>query len=137
VAGSVESGRGWATAQEAGSHRLLLSTANQDILQSLQLTMLEPLFTYDSDHGSKLVETLDTFLTTGGSWQRAADILCLHVNSLRYRVNKIEQLTGRDLSTIDGRVDFFLALRARQLLERAGNGSTNSSNCATSPGRDA
>lgn len=112
VAGSRTGERGWATSREAGSHVLLLATANPDVLQSLHLTTLEPLVAYDARNGTQLVETLRTFLAADASWQRAAEILCLHVNSLRYRIARIEQLTGRQLGAIEDRVDFFLALRA-------------------------
>jgi Purine catabolism regulatory protein-like family/PucR C-terminal helix-turn-helix domain len=112
VAGSSTGERGWATSREAGSHMLLLATANPDILQSLHLTTLVPLIAYDERNGTNLMETLRTYLAADGSWQRAADILCLHVNSLRYRIARIEQLTGRQMSAIENRVDFFLALQA-------------------------
>jgi DNA-binding PucR family transcriptional regulator len=36
-----------------------------------------------------------------------------HVNTVRYRIRRIEDLTGRDLSSLDDQVDFFLALRIR------------------------
>jgi sugar diacid utilization regulator len=37
----------------------------------------------------------------------------VHVNTLRYRVGRIEQLTGRTLTRLEHQVDLFLALRAR------------------------
>jgi DNA-binding PucR family transcriptional regulator len=37
----------------------------------------------------------------------------VHVNTVRYRIRRIEELTGRDLSSLDDQVDFFLALRIR------------------------
>ncbi|TMR40615.1 PucR family transcriptional regulator [Actinomadura geliboluensis] len=46
------------------------------------------------------------------SWRRSATRLHVHVNTLRYRIRRIEDLTGRDLGTLEDRVDFFLALRA-------------------------
>ena len=38
------------------------------------------------------------------------DAIRLHVNTLRYRIGRIEELTGRDLSKLEDRVDFYLAL---------------------------
>lgn len=73
---------------------------------------MEPLIAYDARNGTELVETLRTFLAADGSWQRAAENLSLHVNSLRYRIARVEQLTGRRMSAIEDRVDFFLALQA-------------------------
>ncbi len=37
----------------------------------------------------------------------------VHVNTVRYRIRRVEELTGRDLSCLDDQVDFFLALRIR------------------------
>lgn len=48
-----------------------------------------------------------------GSWTKCADLLHLHVNTLRYRIQRIEELTNRDLSRLEDRVDFFLALALR------------------------
>jgi DNA-binding PucR family transcriptional regulator len=36
----------------------------------------------------------------------------LHVNTVRYRIGRVEQLSGRDLARIEDRVDLFLALRS-------------------------
>ncbi len=55
--------------------------------------------------------TLEAFLECDGSWTRCATRLHLHVNTLRYRVGRIEQLTSRDLSRLEDKLDFFLALR--------------------------
>ena len=68
---------------------------------------------YDRAHDADLVHTLDTFLACSGSWTRCAAQLHVHVNTLRYRISRIEQLTGRDLTRFPDRVDFYLALRLR------------------------
>ena len=47
-----------------------------------------------------------------GSWSRTAESLHLHVNTVRYRIERVEQLTGRDLSQFEDRVDVFLALKS-------------------------
>ena len=46
----------------------------------------------------------------GQDSQKCAEDLHIHVNTLRYRLQRIEQMTGRDLGNLDTRVDFFLAL---------------------------
>ncbi|MEZ5124363.1 MAG: helix-turn-helix domain-containing protein [Solirubrobacterales bacterium] len=89
---------------------------------ALQAAMLEPLLAYDAAHGSELVHTLDVFLSTSGQWTASASQLGVHVNTLRYRLARIEKLTGRDLAWMGDRVDFFIALRARDA-ERAQGGT--------------
>lgn len=75
--------------------------------------LLDPLAQYDDIHKADLIRTLSAFLECNGSWTRCAEIMHLHVNSVRYRVQRIEDLTGRDLSRLEDRVEFFLALRLR------------------------
>jgi len=36
----------------------------------------------------------------------------VHVNTVRYRIERVERLTGRDLGRLEDRVDVFLALRS-------------------------
>jgi hypothetical protein len=60
---------------------------------------------------AELLPTLKSFLACDGSWSACASQLYVHVNTVRYRIGRIEALTGRDLSALPDRVDFFLALR--------------------------
>ena len=53
------------------------------------------------------------FLACSASWNRCARRLHIHVNTLRYRMAKIGELTGRDPSRLDHLVDLHLALRVR------------------------
>ncbi|WP_414641072.1 helix-turn-helix domain-containing protein [Actinospica sp.] len=39
-----------------------------------------------------------SFLAYDGSWTRTADALHLHVNTVHYRIRRVEEITGRDLS---------------------------------------
>lgn len=56
--------------------------------------------------------TLRTFLDRGAQFSATAEALFVHVNTLRKRLARIRELTGRDPLLIDGRVDLFLALQA-------------------------
>ncbi|MCP9983428.1 PucR family transcriptional regulator [Actinomadura madurae] len=96
---------------ELATHVLLLASVPDDVRQMFRVRLLDPLRDYDEVHGSDLVRTLETFLQNSGSWTRCAEQLHLHVNSVRYRIQRIQDLTGRDLSRLEDRVDFFLALR--------------------------
>ncbi|MFG3442795.1 PucR family transcriptional regulator [Nonomuraea sp. NPDC047897] len=100
------------TSDEISTHALLLATAPGDVRRSFADRMLAPLFDYDRRHQSDLVRTLDTYLDCAGSWNACAALLHVHVNTVRYRIRRVEELTGRDLSAMADRVDFFLALRA-------------------------
>ncbi|MGV9248212.1 PucR family transcriptional regulator [Streptomyces sp. NPDC003710] len=96
---------------ELASHVLLLPFVPDDVRRAFTARLLDPLRDYDRRHRAELIPTLEAFLECDGSWTRCATRLHLHVNTLRYRVGRIEQLTSRDLSRLEDKLDFFLALR--------------------------
>jgi DNA-binding PucR family transcriptional regulator len=100
------------TADEVTSHVLLLAAVPDDVRRTFATRVLGPVLEHDERHGSELLATLRTFLQADGSWSRCAAVLHLHVNSVRYRIARVEALTGLDLSRIEDRVDVFLALRS-------------------------
>ncbi|MGA4543050.1 PucR family transcriptional regulator [Uniformispora flossi] len=99
--------------EELASHVLLLAAAPEGVRRGFRDRLLTPLLAYDARHQAELVTTLEAFLDCDGSWTRCAARLHVHVNTLRYRIGRIEELTGRDLSRLEDKVDFFLALRLR------------------------
>jgi purine catabolism regulatory family protein/PucR-like helix-turn-helix protein/diguanylate cyclase with GGDEF domain len=104
---------GWATHHQVGSHSLLLALQDEEVLAAFRRALLRPLEEHDARRRSRLVETLDRFLSSGCRWQETAAALHVHVNTLRHRLDRVEQLTGRDLSTMEDRVDLYIALRSR------------------------
>ena len=101
------------TSDEVASHELLLATVPASVLRSFRERLLGPLVAYDDRHRAELLPTLREFLACSGSWNACAAKMYVHVNTVRYRIRRIEELTGRDLSHLDDQVDFFLALRIR------------------------
>ncbi|NUU24304.1 MAG: PucR family transcriptional regulator, partial [Streptomycetaceae bacterium] len=98
---------------ELASHVALLAAAPESVRRGFRDRLLSPLSAYDARHQADLVTTLEAFLDCDGSWTRCAARLHVHVNTLRYRIGRIEELTNRDLSRLEDKVDFFLALRLR------------------------
>jgi hypothetical protein len=94
-----------------GSYELLLAMVPAPARRAFRAALLGPLEAYDRDHGSELVRTLEVFLACSGSWQVAADEMFVHVNSLRYRISRIGELTGRDPRSLADQAAFLLALR--------------------------
>jgi hypothetical protein len=101
-----------AISAEVDSHELLLASVPAPVLRSFRGRLLGPLLDYDRRHNAELVPTLQSFLACDGSWSACASRMYVHVNTVRYRIGRIESLTGRNLSALPDRVDFFLALRA-------------------------
>jgi purine catabolism regulator len=78
--------------------------------------ILAPLIRHDAQRGTEYVATLRVFLQADRSWRDAAAELHVHRQTLGYRLRKIEQLTGRGISRTDHIAQWWLALRARDLL---------------------
>ncbi|MGZ4137237.1 MAG: PucR family transcriptional regulator [Actinomycetota bacterium] len=110
---------GWGAAgfDDLGTYRLLLSMAEPDALRAFADAMLARLDAYDREHGGELQASLRAFLQHNARWETAAAELFVHRHTLRYRMRKVEELTGRDLSSSFDRMEFWLALRARELLQ--------------------
>jgi purine catabolism regulator len=79
-------------------------------------SLLAPLIRHDAQHGTAYVDTLRVFLHADRSWRDAAAELHVHRQTLGYRLRRIEQLTGRGISRTDDIAQWWLALRARDLL---------------------
>ncbi|GGK48560.1 helix-turn-helix domain-containing protein [Nocardia camponoti] len=97
------------TARELDSHLLLLAGVPGEVRTAYRNRLLGPLTDYDTDHGTDLLPTLHAFLESNGAWRTTASALHIHVSTLHYRIQRIEGLTGRDLSTARDRVDLYLA----------------------------
>lgn len=70
------------------------------------------LLDHDRRHGSELVETLYAYMQNGCSTARTALLLCLHKNTLLYRLGRIREITGNDLSSGEDLFLFHLSIRA-------------------------
>jgi purine catabolism regulator len=104
-----------ATFRDLGSIQLLLSLQDERGVELYCDSLLGRLVEHDSAHGSSLVDSLRAYIEANGRWAEAAAELHVHRHTLRYRVRKIEELTGRDLGNAGDRLELWLALRAHQL----------------------
>jgi purine catabolism regulator len=104
-----------ASYRDLGAFQLLLSIQDDDALLSYCRGVLGPVEQADGGYGEELLRSLDTFIEHNGHWERAASALYCHRHTLRYRVRRVEQLTGRDFSNARDRIEFWLALRGREL----------------------
>ncbi|MFI7062430.1 PucR family transcriptional regulator [Kribbella sp. NPDC050124] len=108
-------GQAVASFQELGTHRLLLGLQDSGTLQGFADGVLGPLREYDGQRAGELETTLRAFLAHDGQYGATAGALYVHVNTLRNRLAKITELTGRDVARTEDRVDLYLALEADEL----------------------
>ncbi len=100
---------------DLGAFQLLLSLQDDEALSSYCRSVLDPIEQGEGEYGDELVRSLDVFIEHNGHWEKAANALFCHRHTLRYRIRRIEQLTGRDVSNARDRIEFWLALRGREL----------------------
>ncbi|MDJ0396508.1 helix-turn-helix domain-containing protein [Rhodococcus sp. G-MC3] len=102
-------GRGLATVDDLTCLPELLAGIDAPVRASYSRQVLGPLLHGDPARVA-LRLTLQTFLDNNGSWIRTAEAVHLHVNTVHYRIERVEHLTGRDLSDLDDRADLRVAL---------------------------
>jgi sugar diacid utilization regulator len=126
-------GRGGAVVgtSELGPYGLLLRASSRDDLEAFARRTLRPLIDHDRAHGGDLLHTLRSFLEEDRVQRRAAARCFVHVNTIVYRVRRIEELLGVDLGDPAAVFDITLALRILDLLGEASSGGPAAS---SSPG---
>ena len=104
-----------ASYKDLGAFQLLLSLQDGDALISYCRSVLGPVEQGEGDYGDELLRSLDAYIEHNGHWEKAANALYCHRHTLRYRIRRVEHLTGRDFSNARDRIEFWLALRGREL----------------------
>jgi purine catabolism regulator len=104
-----------ASHKDLGAFQLLLSLQDDDALASYCQSVLGPIEGDEGEYGDELLRSLDVFIEQNGHWEKAAQELFCHRHTLRYRIKRVEALTGRDFSHARDRIEFWLALRGREL----------------------
>jgi PucR family transcriptional regulator, purine catabolism regulatory protein len=105
-----------ATYKDLGSFQLLLSLQDDEALKLFCDSILGPIEASEGHYGGELMRSLEAFIEENGQWERAARRLYCHRHTLRYRIRRVEQLTGRNLGSARDRIEFWLALRGRELV---------------------
>jgi sugar diacid utilization regulator len=120
LAANVAGARGDAVLsfEETGAYRLLLPAMSEDPseLERFQEETVAPLVEYDIQYETELVRTLETFLDADGSVAKTAERLFTHRHTIRYRLDRVRELTGFDVGSTDGRERLSLGLKAMRVL---------------------
>ena len=120
--------------EDTGAYRLLLPAMSEDPgeLRRFYEETLEPLVGYDEQYETELVRTLETFLEADGNVAQTAQKLFTHRHTIRYRLDRVRELTGLDVGSTDGRERLGLGLKAMRVL-----GIVSQDGPATEPGAEA
>jgi sugar diacid utilization regulator len=117
----VGSPGGVTTFDDLGVFRLLAETREPTVIEEFVRTWLGPLIAYDESHTSSLVETLERYLELGGSYEATATAVAVHRSTLKYRLQRIRDISGHDLTNPDTRFNLQLATRALQTMRAIGD----------------
>ncbi|HJQ28382.1 MAG TPA: helix-turn-helix domain-containing protein [Rubrobacter sp.] len=108
------------TFEGTGTYKLLFRVLqeNPEELEAFYAETLEPVVQYDSRYGTELVQTLITYLGNDASTVRTAGDLFAHRHTIRYRLDRVSELTGLDVDKSEDRERLTLGIKAMQLLGR-------------------
>ncbi|MBA2346243.1 MAG: helix-turn-helix domain-containing protein [Rubrobacter sp.] len=104
----------------AGTYKLLFRVLQEDPdeLESFYAETLGPVVAYDSRYGTELVHSLVTYLRNDASTVRTASDLFAHRHTIRYRLDRVGELTGLDVDKSEDRERLTLGIKVMQLLGR-------------------
>jgi sugar diacid utilization regulator len=120
LAVNVGEAEGYATLafEDTGAYRLLLPAMSEDPgeLERFYAETIEPLSNYDEQYETELVATVEAYLDNDGNVAATAKQLFTHRHTVRYRLERVRELCGHDVSATEGREKLGLGLKAMRVL---------------------
>ena len=98
--------------EDLGIYQLLSEIPDINSVEVFIRRWLGPLIDYDIDKDARLVDTLSCYLECGGNYDITAKMLSLHRSTLRYRLQRIRDISGRNINDPNTRFNLQLATRA-------------------------
>jgi sugar diacid utilization regulator len=104
--------------EDTGSYRLLLPAMSEDPgeLERFFDETVAPLAAYDEQYETELVATVEAYLDNDGNVTPTAETLFTHRHTVRYRLERVRELSGHDMSSTEGREKLGLGLKAMRVL---------------------
>ena len=102
--------------RDLGVYKLLLAIEDKEIIKEFYQETIKELVQTDELKGSDLVTVLDSYLKNSGSIKAVSEQLFYHKNTVCYKLAKIEEIIGCNLSYMDVRLKYSLALMLREIM---------------------
>jgi sugar diacid utilization regulator len=111
-------GRALLAFEDTGAYRLLLPAMSEDPaeLERFYEETVAPLAAYDDQYETELVATIEAYLENDGSVTPTAERLYTHRHTIRYRLERVRELSGHDITSTEGREKLSLGLKAMRVL---------------------
>jgi purine catabolism regulator len=103
--------------EQLGIYRLLADAVDRDALEGFRREQLGAL-----EHDADLMKTLRVYLRTRGNKAQCAKELFVHLNTVKYRLTRIAELTGRNLEDAQALLGLHVALEIGDVLPWLGRG---------------
>ena len=100
-----------------GIYKILATAGDTSAMERFVTEWLGPLIDYDAKHGAPLVLTLSEYLDCGGNYDASAKALSVHRSTLKYRLQRIRQVSGHDLGLPDVQFNLQVATNAWRTLQ--------------------
>ncbi|MET9896595.1 helix-turn-helix domain-containing protein [Streptomyces sp. NPDC006465] len=101
---------------ELGLYRILGPGNDYRELETFVQEWLGQLIDYDSRHHTAMVETLSRYFDCGGNYDETAESLAIHRSTLRYRLQRIRDISGNDLANVEDRLNLQVATRVWKIV---------------------
>lgn len=101
---------------ELGLYRILGPGSDYRELETFVHEWLGQLIDYDSQHHAAMVETLSRYFDCGGNYDETAESLAIHRSTLRYRLQRIRDISGNDLANVEDRLNLQVATRVWKIV---------------------
>lgn len=102
---------------ELGFYKVLFAVKKREDLESFRDEVLDQLLEYDRQHGAELVDTLTIFLEENENFARVSERLFIHRNTLKYRLQKIIEISGRNIADPKDRMLLYFATIVHRFLQ--------------------
>ncbi|MDF2547364.1 MAG: PucR family transcriptional regulator [Anaerosolibacter sp.] len=103
--------------EDLGVYKILCHDGLKEELNSFYQQTLESLVEYDRCKNTELLKTLQVYFETNGNLKKMSEVLFTHYNTILYRVQRIKQITGRDMDNAEDRFDLETALKIMKILK--------------------
>ncbi|MCL6600524.1 MAG: PucR family transcriptional regulator ligand-binding domain-containing protein [Alicyclobacillus macrosporangiidus] len=105
---------------ELGVYRFLREAGDWEQMRRFEEETVGRLAAYDRQHRGELLKTLAAYFAHNCNLSETADALFIHTNTLKYRLKRIEEITGRSLADAEGLLQLHLGMKIRALLDAEG-----------------
>lgn len=102
---------------DLGLYRILSFEGLQNELREFCIDTIKPLIDYDKENNAELTKTLRYYFICHGNMKKIAEKMYMHYNTIIYRLQKIEEITGLNLEDSDNRLNLEVALKAIDFIQ--------------------